>query len=86
MHVASYVRSASAALLGENNPVLQDYVACRLDELLAGQLDRVLAIFEDRQLRGRSLSQTDKKAVATAIGYLRRNASYMLYDEYLGLA
>ncbi|MEA3409865.1 MAG: ISKra4 family transposase, partial [Candidatus Eisenbacteria bacterium] len=83
VHVASYVRSASAALLGENNPVLQDYVACRLDEVLAGQLDRVLAIFEDRQLCGRPLCQTDKKVVATTMGYLRRNASYLRYDEYL---
>ena len=83
MHVASYIRSACAALLGENNPMLQDYVACRLDEVLAGQFDRVLATFENRELRGRSLTQADEKAVATTIGYLRRNASYMRYDEYL---
>ena len=83
VHAAGYVRAASAALLRESNPRLLDFVACRLDELLAGQLDRALDTFMDHHHHGRTLSNADERVVETAVGYLRRNAQYMRYDEYL---
>ena len=46
-NVTGYVRDACAATLGERNPTLKDYVACRLDELLAGRVADVIALLED---------------------------------------
>lgn len=83
VHVAGYVQAASTALLGQDYPYLRDYVSCRLYELLTGQLDRVLAIFQDRRYLTRRLSAADQKQIATTVGYLRRNAAYMHYDHYL---
>jgi hypothetical protein len=83
VHVTGYVRDACAAILGERNPMLKDYVACRLDELLAGRVAEVIAILEDPWRRSRKLSSDEMKTVTTSLGYLRRNAAYMRYDEYL---
>ncbi len=83
VHVKDYVRDASVALLGDGYPHLQDFIACRLLEILTGRLDRVLRIFEDTAHRMRRLSAAEEKVVATAIGYLRNNADYMHYDDYL---
>lgn len=83
VHVRDYVQAASAALLGETYPHLKDYVACRLLEILTGQLDRTLATFEDRKHRMRTLTAAEEQQVATTIGYLRNNAEFMHYDTYL---
>ncbi len=83
VHVKDYVRDASAALLGEDYPLLQDFIACRLWELLTGRLERVLDIFEDRRHLLRPLSPADERVIATTLGYLRRNAEFMHYDIYL---
>ncbi len=85
VHVKDYVRDASVALLGADDPLLGDFISCRLLEILTGRLERVLVIFEDRIHRTRDLSATEEKVVATAIGYLRNTADYMNYDHYLAL-
>ncbi|MFQ5380747.1 MAG: ISKra4 family transposase [Dehalococcoidia bacterium] len=83
VHAAGYVRAASEAVLGEGNPMLPDYVACRLDELLGGQLNRMLDTLDDPFGCTQTLSPAEEQVVATAVRYLRRNAEYMHYDEYL---
>jgi hypothetical protein len=83
VHVAGYVKAAATALLGEDYPDLADYVACRLHELLTGKLERVLWLLEDRRYMVRRLSPADEKVIAATLGYLRRNAEFMRYDDYL---
>lgn len=82
VHVADYVRSGSEGLLGADYPYLSDFVSCRLMELLTGKLDAVLKTFEEPMFL-KSPTPAARVAVATAARYLRNNADFMQYADYL---
>ena len=82
VHVVGYVAEASVALLGDSFPYLRDFVACRLHEILTGDLDGAIGTFE-LLVPLNQPSKANQAIVATTLGYLRRNAPYMHYDQYL---
>jgi hypothetical protein len=83
VHVGGYIRDAATARLGEAYPNLKDHIACRLYELLTGQLDRLLATLQEPPPDGRRLTAAEQETIDSAVGYLRNNAPYMEYATYL---
>lgn len=82
VHVTDYVRSGAVALLGEDYPYLRDFVSCRLHELLTGNLEATLKIFE-APLFLKPPTPAAQQAVVDTARYLRNNAAFIHYDEYL---
>ena len=82
IHAVEYLWKAANALLGERHPERTAWVRGHLLALLQGRTDQVVAaLVEDAATR--PLSDAQQQVVATTLGYYRRNAPYMRYDQYL---
>lgn len=83
IHAVEYLWSAANALLGERHPNRTAWVRTHLLLLLHGQIDTLVADLTAAVAARPDLSATRRDAVVTTIGYYRRNAPYMRYDQYL---
>ena len=70
-------------MLGETNVERKSWVRRRLVQVAGGATDLVIAELE-ATAQDASLTETQRKVVLKTVGYYRRNAPYMRYDEYLG--
>jgi hypothetical protein len=82
IHAVEYLWKAANALLGERHPERTAWVRGHLLTLLHGRTDQVIAALEE-DVAARTLSAAQHQVVATTLGYYRRNAPYMRYDQYL---
>jgi hypothetical protein len=82
IHAVEYLWKAANALLGERHPERTAWVRGHLLALLHGRTDQVIAALEDAAAT-RPLSAAQHQVVVTTLGYYRRNAPYMRYDQYL---
>jgi len=82
IHAVEYLWDAANALLGERHPERTTWVRGHLLALLRGQTDQVVTALTAAADEP-TLSPTQHKAIATTIGYYRRNAPFMRYDQYL---
>jgi hypothetical protein len=82
IHAVEYLWDAANALLGETHPQRTDWVRERLLHILSGQTLAVIQGLENA-MTDASLSSAQREALKTTIGYYRRNAPYMHYDQYL---
>lgn len=82
IHAVEYLWRAANAMLGERHPERTAWVRGHLLTLLHGRTDQVVAALED-DAATRPLSAAQQQVVATTLGYYRRNAPYMRYDQYL---
>jgi hypothetical protein len=82
MHALEYLWNAANALLGETHPERNAWVKGHLLSILSGETDRVIQALET-QVQEPSLTDTQRQALNTTIGYYRRNLPYMRYDRYL---
>jgi hypothetical protein len=82
IHAVEYLWKAANALLGERDPERTAWVRGHLLTLLHGRTDQVIAALEDTAAT-RPLSAAQHQVIATTLGYYRRNAPYMRYDQYL---
>jgi hypothetical protein len=82
IHASEYLWDTATALLGETNPQRNGWVRSHLEQILAGQTDRVIvALHQAASEDGRSATQIE--AMRKTIGYYQRNLPYMHYDSYL---
>ena len=82
IHAVEYLWKAANALLGERHPERTAWVRGHLLTLLQGRTDQVITDLEGAAAT-RSLSDAQQQVVATTLGYYRRNAPSMRYDQYL---
>lgn len=82
IHAVEYLWAAANAVLGERHPERTAWVRDHLLALLRGQTDAVVTALTAAADEP-TLSVTQQQAIATTIGYYRRNAPYMHYDQYL---
>jgi len=82
IHAIEYLWDAANALLGETHPQRTDWVREKLLDILSGQTLAVIQGLENA-MTDASLSSAQREALKTTIGYYRRNAPYMHYDQYL---
>jgi hypothetical protein len=82
IHAVEYLWKAANALLGERAPERTAWVRGHLLDLLHGRTDQVIAALEDAAAT-RALSAAQHQVVMTTVGYYRRNAPYMRYDQDL---
>ena len=82
IHAGEYLWAAANALLGERHPERTAWVRAHLTRLLSGQTDAVIAALE-AAAADPALTPAQRQAVQRTIGYYRRNAPFMRYDEYL---
>lgn len=82
IHAVEYLWDAANALLGETHPQRTDWVRERLLHILSGQTQIVIQELEN-VMNDTSLSPAQRDTLQTTIGYYRRNAPYMQYDQYL---
>jgi hypothetical protein len=82
MHALEYLWGAANALLGETHPDRTAWVKGHLLAILSGETDRVILALET-QVQEPSLTDAQRKALNTTMGYYRRNLAYMRYDHYL---
>lgn len=82
IHASEYLWASATAVLGETSPLRTPWVARKLDLLLTGQVDTLIA-----QLTVEAASATwtepQRTAIERTIGYYVRNRAYMQYDRYL---
>jgi hypothetical protein len=83
IHATEYLWDAANAVLGETNVERKSWVRRRLVQVAGGATDLVIAELE-ATAQDASLTETQRKVVLKTVGYYRRNAPYMRYDEYLG--
>jgi hypothetical protein len=83
IHATEYLWDAANALLGEGHPERPAWVRTQLTDLLSGQVAAIVAALETAATDP-ALTATQQKTVERTIGYYRRNAPFMRYDEYLG--
>lgn len=82
IHAAEHLWEAANAVLGERHPERTAWVRTNLTRLLSGQTDAVIAAVAVAAADP-ALTATQQKAAQRTIGYYRRNAPFMRYDEYL---
>lgn len=82
IHAVEYLWKAANALLGERHLERTAWVRSHLLTVLHGRTDQVIAALESAATT-RPLSDAQQQVVATTLGYYRRNAPYMRYDQYL---
>jgi len=82
MHALEYLWDAANALLGETHPDRTAWVKKHLLSILSGETEHVILTLET-QVQEPSLTDAQRKALNTTIGYYRRNLAYMHYDRYL---
>jgi len=82
IHAIEYLWDAANALLGETHPQRTDWVRKRLLQILSGRTPTVIQELEGL-ISDDSLLPAQREALKTTVGYYRRNAPYMHYDQYL---
>ena len=82
IHVTEYLWDAANAVLGERHPERTGWVRGHLVALLRGRVDEVVVALAAAAAAA-ELSTAQQAAVQRTIGYYRRNAPYMQYDQYL---
>jgi hypothetical protein len=82
IHATEYLWKAANALLGERDPRRTPWVTVHLEALLSGGVAEVATALE-QELAAAAPTAAVREAVASTIGYYRRNAPYMRYDVYL---
>lgn len=82
IHAIEYLWQAANAWLGETNPNRTAWVREQLLHILSGRTAIVIETLE-RLAQAPALSQAQRQALHTTIGYYRRNLPYMRYDQYL---
>jgi hypothetical protein len=82
MHALEYLWDAANALLGETHSDRSAWVKGHLLSILSGQTENVIQALE-AQVQDPSLTDAQRQALNTTIGYYRRNSPYMRYDRYL---
>ena len=82
IHVTEYLWDAANAVLGERHPERTDWVRDHLVALLSGRTDDVVTALEVAAAEPERTT-AQQAAVQRTIGYYRRNAPYMQYDQYL---
>jgi hypothetical protein len=82
IHATEYLWDAANALLGERHPGRTAWVRGHLVALLSGRADELVAALEAAAAEPER-SAAQRAAVHRTIGYYRRNAPYMRYDQYL---
>ena len=82
IHASEYLWASATAVLGETSPLRTPWVALKLDLLLSGQVDTLIA---DLTVEAASATwtETQRSAIERTIGYYVRNRAYMQYDHYL---
>jgi hypothetical protein len=82
IHVTEYLWDAANAVLGERHPERTAWVRGYLIALLSGRTATVVAALETAAAAP-ELSAARQAAIHRTIGYYRRNAPYMRYDQHL---
>src|SRR5438034_220285 len=82
IHASEYLWATATAVLGETSPLRTPWVALKLDLLLTGQVDTLIADLTAEAVRA-TWTETQRTAIARTIGYYVRNRAYMQYDRYL---
>jgi hypothetical protein len=82
IHAVEYLWAAANALLGETNPDRTPWVQKQLLHILSGRTSTVIQALENC-VRDPALSDSQRRALNTTIGYYQRNLPYMRYDLYL---
>ena len=82
IHASEYLWATATALLGETSPSRTPWVALKLDLLLTGQVDTLLAQLTAEAV-GATWTEPQRTALERTIGYYVRNRAYMHYDQYL---
>jgi hypothetical protein len=82
IHAVEYLWAAANALLGETSPDRTPWVKEQLLHLLSGRTATVIQTLENR-VQDPALSDSQRRALNTTIGYYQRNLPYMRYDLYL---
>jgi hypothetical protein len=82
IHASEYLWDVANALLGERNGGRKAWIRPRLEQMLRGATDQVIAELEE-VAQAPEWSETQRQVVRTTVGYYRRNAPYMHYDAYL---
>jgi len=87
IHVTEYLWDAANAVLGERHPERTTWVRGHLVALLSGRTDEVVAALEvaaaEPELSAAQHTAIQRVLSLRRIGYYRRNAPYMRYDQYL---
>ncbi|MDQ5851092.1 MAG: ISKra4 family transposase [Chloroflexota bacterium] len=82
IHASEYLWDVATALLGERHGGRKAWIRRRLEQVLSGATDQVIAELEELA-QASEWTEAQRKMVRTTVGYYRRNAPYMHYDEYL---
>ena len=82
IHASEYLWDAANALMGETHPNRTAWVKEQLLQILSGKTANVIQTLENH-VRDPALSEPQRQAMNTTIGYYRRNLSYMCYDQCL---
>ncbi len=82
IHASEYLWATATAVLGETSPLRTPWVALKLDLLLSGQVDTLIADLTAEAAR-MTWTETQRTAIERTIGYYVRNRAYMQYDRYL---
>ena len=82
IHASEYLWDTATALLGETSPARTAWVRAKLECLLAGQTERVIAALQ-QEAATPTVSTIQRTAIQRTIGYYERNLPYMRYDTYL---
>lgn len=82
IHASEYLWATATGLLGETSPLRTPWVALKLDLLLSGQVDTLLAQLT-AEATNPTWAETQRSAIERTIGYYKRNRAYMQYDRYL---
>jgi hypothetical protein len=82
IHASEYLWATATAVLGESSPLRTPWVALKLDLLLSGQVETLIAELTAEAAR-MTWTETQRTAIERTIGYYVRNRAYMHYDTYL---
>jgi hypothetical protein len=82
IHASEYLWATATAVLGESSPLRTPWVALKLDLLLTGQVDTLIAQLTT-ETTNTAWTETQRTAIERTIGYYVRNRAYMQYDRYL---
>lgn len=82
VHVKDYLWLAAEALFGARSPRGAPFVRRQLEHILSGRLEEAIAAIEREAATARR-ARRDVADAQTAVGYFRRNAEFMRYDQYL---
>lgn len=82
IHAVEHLWEAANGLLGERHPERSAWVAARLEHLLLGQTQAVIAGLSE-QAADQAMSARQQDLLRRTAGYYQRNAPFMCYPDYL---